>query len=371
MLFLGAGASKAVDIGDLKDLTNKVNAKIRSRGYGKLLNHIEDTLKKANSDARFFNQGEIDLEVVFSILNSRVDQVNAVKDLGPYSIYINELRAHSELPYADQLQNKEEINNLKETIEKVIVSQCNKFKLYKATKYYDDLFELERDTIEYRLMKGFDNTPIFSPIVTTNYDLVLERYSSKTSNKYGKQFFKRGFVLEQGGNENFLPLDRVLYEYDHKEIQYLKLHGSIDWWLRDRDKLIVERDLPRALTSLSGEKYKDRMMVYPIYEKYVSKNPFFALYSYFRKLLRFHFVYVVIGYSFRDPAINNAFYDSLVMHPEKRIIIINPNPGNIQKRIQENFPIKQVTTIARSFGQNELLDELKRALQEIRKESSG
>jgi hypothetical protein len=368
MLFLGAGASKAVDIGDLKDLTDKVNAKIISRGYGKLLDHIQDTLKKANSDSRFFNQGETDIEVVFSILNSRTEPVDALKNLGPYSIYINELREQSELPYADQLQNKEEINNLKETIEKVIVSQCNKFKLDKATKYYDDLFRLERDTVEYRLMKGSDNTPIFSPVVTTNYDLVLERYSSKTSNKYGKQFFNRGFVPEQGGNERYLPLDKVLYEYPHTEIKYLKLHGSIDWWFRDRDQLIVERDLPRALTSLTGEKYRDRLMVYPIYEKYVSKNPFFALYNYFRKLLHYHFVYVVIGYSFRDPAINNAFHDSLVLHPEKRIIIINPYPENIQKRIQENFPMKQVTTIARSFGQNELLLELEMALQEKRDE---
>lgn len=52
MLFLGAGASKAVDIGDLKDLTDKVNTKIRNRGYGKLLDHIEYTLKKANMDSR-------------------------------------------------------------------------------------------------------------------------------------------------------------------------------------------------------------------------------------------------------------------------------------------------------------------------------
>jgi selenophosphate synthase len=132
VLFLGAGASKTVDIGDLKDLTNKV------RGYGKLLDHIQDTLKKANIDSRFFNQGETDLEVIFSILNSRIDPVDALKNLGPYSIYINELREQSELPYADQLQNKEEMDNLKETIEKVIVSQCNKFKLDKATKYYDD-----------------------------------------------------------------------------------------------------------------------------------------------------------------------------------------------------------------------------------------
>jgi hypothetical protein len=362
---VGAGASKAVGIGDLKDLTDKVNTKIRNRGYGELLDHIENTLKNANMDSKFFKQGEMDMEVILSILNSRIDPVNTLKDLGPYSIYINELRAQSELPYAEQLQSKEEIDDLKEIIEKVIVSQCNKFNPDKATKYYDGLFMLERDTTEYRTMKGSDNIHIFSPVVTTNYDLVLERYSSKTPNKYGKHFFRRGFVSEQGGNESYLPLDHVSYVYPHTEIQYLKLHGSIDWWFRDRDKVIVERDQPRASTSLTGEKYRDRLMVYPIYEKYISKDPFFPIYSYFRKLLYYHSVYVVMGYSFRDLAINNAFRDSLIMHPEKRIIIINPNLNNIQKRIQENFPTRQVTTIARSFGEEELLADLKDSLQRI------
>ena len=37
------------------------------RSYGKFLDHLEDTLKNANSNSRFFNQGEIDIEVVFSI----------------------------------------------------------------------------------------------------------------------------------------------------------------------------------------------------------------------------------------------------------------------------------------------------------------
>jgi hypothetical protein len=72
MLFLGAGASKAVDVGDLKKLTKTVNTEIRNMGYGELLQHIEDTLNKANKGLRFFNQGEID-SLAAQVLHIRTD----------------------------------------------------------------------------------------------------------------------------------------------------------------------------------------------------------------------------------------------------------------------------------------------------------
>jgi hypothetical protein len=63
MLFLGAGASKAVGIGDLKDLTDEIMVRLKKEGYDDLIQHITEMLEKANRDNRFFNQGEIDIEV--------------------------------------------------------------------------------------------------------------------------------------------------------------------------------------------------------------------------------------------------------------------------------------------------------------------
>jgi hypothetical protein len=40
LLFLGEGASKAVGIGDLKDLSIKVNKEPNSQGYAEPINHI-------------------------------------------------------------------------------------------------------------------------------------------------------------------------------------------------------------------------------------------------------------------------------------------------------------------------------------------
>jgi hypothetical protein len=104
-------------------------------------------------------------------------------------------------------------------------------------------------------------------------------------------------------------------------------------------------------------------MVYPIYEKYVSEDPYFTLYYFFRKILSFHDVYVIIGYSFRDPSINNAFGDALRSRSSSRMIIVNNNTRNIQRRIEENFPMSKVDVIQKSFGDDDLPSKLKEYLQ--------
>ena len=68
MLFLGAGASKAVDIGDIQDLTQQIRNRLSNSDFGGIWEHIEAILESANTNNRFFNPGEIDLEVIFSAL---------------------------------------------------------------------------------------------------------------------------------------------------------------------------------------------------------------------------------------------------------------------------------------------------------------
>lgn len=73
-------------------------------------------------------------------------------------------------------------------------------------------------------------------------------------------------------------------------------------------------------------------------------------------------IYIVIGYSFRDPSINNAFGDALRNKSESRMIIVNPNKTNIVKRVEENFPAKKVDIIEKAFGDNTLESNLKECL---------
>jgi hypothetical protein len=59
----------------------------------------------------------------------------------------------------------------------------------------------------------------------------------------------------------------ILGEGDYyRNIEYLKLHGSINWWIRKRDKKIIRRNELQPSTSLMGESYQEQLMIYPIYE---------------------------------------------------------------------------------------------------------
>jgi hypothetical protein len=114
MLFLGAGTSKAVGIGDLHDLTAIVKKRLKAEGYDDLIIHIIETLKNANKNSPFFNQHEIDIEVIFSVLNGLMDPTKALKELGPYAIYINELCRNPKSPYSDFLRINKKLIKLED-----------------------------------------------------------------------------------------------------------------------------------------------------------------------------------------------------------------------------------------------------------------
>jgi hypothetical protein len=115
-------------------------------------------------------------------------------------------------------------------------------------------------------------------------------------------------------------------------------------------------------TSLRGEKYPEQLMIYPVYEKHISQDPYFSLHYYFRYLLHINNVYVIIGFSFRDPSINNAFRDALISKPASRMIVVNSNRKVIEKRVNEIFPKDKIEFIEDRFGSNNLSSVLKEHL---------
>ena len=78
-----------------------------------------------------------------------------------------------------------------------------------------------------------------------------------------------------------------------------------------------------------------RAIIYPIYEKHISAEPFFTFYQYFRRRLLFENILVIIGYSFADPSINNAFMDWLNFNSDARLIVVVR--GNTQERVRNIF----------------------------------
>jgi hypothetical protein len=230
----------------LKELTDKVKVRLKEEGYGDLIQHITETLEKANFDNRFFNQGEIDIEVIFSVLSGLSNPIKGLKDLGPYAIYFYEL-GRNEISSLSKAFNEEEMNRIKTLVGEVITSACNNFSEQDATEYYGKLYEFDKEMLK------LEHQRLFHPTVTTNYDLVFERCAKKNSEIRADT----GFRHDRKSEDKQLPLEKIIQEDRYQEIEYLKLHGSINWWVRDSDKRLVECNEMRPGTSPMGETYNN------------------------------------------------------------------------------------------------------------------
>jgi hypothetical protein len=61
----------------------------RKKGFKDVLKDIDGGLESANQNYQFFNEGEIDLEIILSILNANTDCKDALKEVGPFAIYLS------------------------------------------------------------------------------------------------------------------------------------------------------------------------------------------------------------------------------------------------------------------------------------------
>jgi hypothetical protein len=79
MLFLRAGASNALGIRHLSELTKKVIEKLNSKGYGEQIYEIKENIKKKNKNCRYYHNNEIDIEVLLTIINKEGDCIKSLQ----------------------------------------------------------------------------------------------------------------------------------------------------------------------------------------------------------------------------------------------------------------------------------------------------
>jgi hypothetical protein len=250
MLFLGAGASNAFGIGQLRDFTPKVDEILDSSGYSDLRKHIHVILREANKDSAYFvDEFEIDMEVILSVLDALVNPTQKSRDLGPSMKYMSQLANNS---YSGGIPTISELQTIKKSIEDLIINSCDNFDFERAKEYYRSLFNFENSVTPFYVNAKNEHPriPIFSHTVTTNYDLVLERYDKECdtdSTLPAKHFLRRGFIRPYNEAEPELRIG----EMDPK-FEYLKLHGSVDWWISKRDGRIIARDCFHSLMGVSA-----------------------------------------------------------------------------------------------------------------------
>ena len=355
MIFLGAGASAVLGIKTMQDLTNDLVNTMRDLGHGEKIDNIIQSLRKFNLTP--------DFESIYTALEALVSPQQAVKNSGPFAAYIaytckgfEEIKAHKE--FEEVLFKFRQLIYDSCTIESGVIE--------KNRSVFDKLFETCAKFKEERRLStitGYSGGPGSGipvhggqTIITTNYDMAMELYHRlllsslidgfrPTNDPFVKEFDPTHY---SGHGNNF----------QHRWL--IKLHGSI-WQFRQENRIIKTIEDPKK-SSLSI-KIDEQMMIYPVGEKPILKNPYYALYEIFKEQ-RWKKM-IVIGYSFRDDPVNIAILEGLQKTKDATLILVNPHAERVIKNLgswAQTFN-NRIIRIPAKLGDESMLKKLELAIR--------
>lgn len=149
---------------------------------------------------------------------------------------------------------------------------------------------------------------------TTNYDQVLEGVCDDQQIDYFDNFIRK---------RNRFFWDKSYSGFGIEDIEIIKLHGSISWYLRQDNE--IERIKILARFTEEGIPVEN-LMIMPTKFKEIYDEPFFRLYLEFLRVLEKSKLFVVIGHSLRDEYIKAAIYERL-RDKDFTLIVISPQPA--------------------------------------------
>lgn len=279
-----------------------------------------------------------DVESVMDVLTAREDLNRARRSIGPRLI-----------EFAEEVLNKTpdtKVTILLDRIKEQIEARCSKADFQQSKSYYE------------KFVKGISTswdvhgTPwVFHQIFTTNYDRCIEEFLEGHP-------YEDGFEALSGRGRVFTA---NWPETETSTYTLCKLHGSIDWF-EIGGRVYQFPFVPGQ--SLTNKQVTGRMMVYPASEKYALTSPYAECLFYLRRSLMMEKrepKLVVVGYSFRDDSINNAFIDALRINPSLRIFSLRPQASAHQYELEE--PLRsRVVPVDGEFGSDKTIQKLNTAM---------
>jgi hypothetical protein len=396
LLFLGAGASKPFGLPTMREMFSEIKSLFSD--FTEEIGVIEQRLQEVGFIP--------DLEALLTVLVGLSGKRQAIEECGPFISmwpYLTKLSATSWCEIVprfdgngsshhkqkqeghvsatiDRHSSQTVFNNVdraRQAVDKIkayIRQRCqvqSGMQTQKLVDIYDQLFEIlcEPGIGGFRIVPhmdkrdevtGFSIEPVIDSslkkisakgyhyddldVFTTNYDLCLETYFS-----IGEIPYLSGFDL----------INKETSETD--SIKIWKLHGSIDRYMTARGDLIQLPLEPRKKPEIDQE-----LMIYPGYGKNIYRDPYMELLYQLKKRLKTCGVCVVVGYSFRDNAINSVFRDSLLTNERMKIIVLSPNAKSVIKE-NASYMYDRAIPINQPFGDPGSMIEVAQKLRRVRK----
>ena len=355
MIFLGAGASEVLGIKTMQDLTNDLVNAMRDLGHGEMIDNIIQSLRKFNLTP--------DFESIYTALEALVSPEQAVKNSGPFAAYI----AHTCTGF-EEIKAHKEFEEVLFKFRQLIYDSCTikSGVIEKNRSVFDKLFEICAKFAEERKLstitgsRGGPGTgttvDVGRTIVTTNYDMSMELYHRLLQIPLIDGFKPTNdpFVKE------FDPTYYSGYDNNHQHRWLIKLHGSI-WQFKQENRIIKTIEDPKK--SSLNIKIDEQMMIYPVGEKPILKNPYYAFHEIFKEQ-RWRKM-IVIGYSFRDDPVNIAILEVLEKVKDATLIVVNPYAETVIKNLgswAQTFN-NRIIRISEKLGDESMLKKLELAIE--------
>ena len=286
LVFVGAGGSAAVDPELYPTTVEFFNRLPDDIMRDTLFVKICEFLKSKK------NKEPIDIEEILWNLDELRDYFQASRDTKAIAGWIMaEHRINQLIENASNLSHL--LNGMQDLVKTQIQNLKDKINA-QVYNFYAPPPDSEKLLDWIRLLKGLAEDSTIE-IFTTNYDLVLE-----TAIKEAKIKVKTGRVFDDIQTK----LDTALWESPRKSLDFYgrltKLHGSVDWQLRNGEIIMSP--------VFTGD-HQNHLVLYPGYKGVPRQEPFGKFHDYLQGAVREADAAVFIGFAFRDEYINTILSD--------------------------------------------------------------
>jgi hypothetical protein len=211
-------------------------------------------------------------------------------------------------------------------VKKIIFDKLSSFAVEDSVALYTFLLR--------ELKRAFG--PFALSLITTNYDLTFETaFESDPARlqEFGVQDVDYSFRIQFGRSIYDAHSE---YTWNPEQIEYLKIHGSLDWHRDTRDRCT------RAGSITVPDDPDQMAILYPGFKGVPEVEPFSSLHVRLSRRLAEADKIIVIGFAFRDAFINSIFENSLRLRPTTPVYYYNPveqfPQDSAAPRLIQNYP---------------------------------
>jgi len=367
--FFGAGASQPFGIPTMKKIVHDFTLALEHEGESKerqLYSEIVFSLEK--------EMGEVDIEAILSVIDGLKEY--GVENVGEVAIFVSRNLLHHSLFDFDTQYYKAmpELMSLERRFHRFIRSACRLQSRHrsKVREVYYDFFNSISDAFGdgNSLSGGVRYFPGWT-LFTTNYDRCLEAFWRDDA----RALLDTGFRDDNGSLSlrGTLRPDHFIYSHGStlqfarqgaSNLRLVKLHGSTTWLRRSDSGEVEEKEFDIDLGEESlgtGKMYSDEVVIYPLREKKLYVYPYIQMLYCLNEELKSKSIWIVVGYSFRDPVIRNIFLSNFTK--DMKMIIIDPNPDVYIERLHRCSG--KLCIVKGNFGDDKISEQMINTLKSL------